>query len=224
MALRDNVSAAGGAFRAARAYVLDMRMKTPVLAFALSIAAALPARADILSLAEVSAYLNDLKTVVAAFTQISDDGAISTGRLYLKRPGRIRFEYDPPEKAMVLASGNTVAIFDGRSNQPPETYPLQRTPLSVILEETVDLGQADMVTAHEYDGTTTRVRAQDPEHPEYGSIDMMFTAGPVELRQWIINDANGGRTTVILGDMETGRPLGSSLFNIEINLGRDNER
>ncbi len=184
----------------------------------------MPLRADILPLAEVSAYLNELKTVVAAFTQINDDGSISTGRLYLKRPGRIRFEYDPPEKAMVLASGNTVAIFDGRSNQPPETYPLQRTPLSVILEERVDLGRADMVTAHEYDGTITRVRAQDPEHPEYGSIDMMFTGEPVELRQWVINDGNGGRTTVILGEMETGRDLGSSLFNIQLHAPEEGKR
>lgn len=198
-------------------------MKKPLLAFAFAIVTVLPVRADILPLAEVSAYLTDLKTVEAAFTQINDDGSISTGRLYLKRPGRMRFEYDPPEKAMVLASGSTVAIFDGRSNMPPETYPLRRTPLSVILEETVDLGRADMVTAHDYDGTTTRVRAQDPEHPEYGSIDLMFTGDPVELRQWIINDGNGGRTTVILGEMKTGRALGSSLFNIELHIQRDNQ-
>lgn len=215
------MSVAGGAFRAARPYVLGMRMKMSLLACAVSIAAAFPARADILPLSEVSAYLNELKTVEAAFTQINDDGSISTGRLYLKRPGRIRFEYDPPEKAMVLASGNTVAIFDGRSNEPPETYPLQRTPLSVILDENVNLGRADMVTDHVYDGTITRVRAQDPEHPEYGSIDMMFTGEPVELRQWIINDGNGGRTTVILGEMETGRDLGSSLFNIELHMQRE---
>lgn len=198
-----------------------MRMKLSLLALAVSIAAAFPARADILPLSEVSAYLNGLKTVEAAFTQINDDGSISTGKLYLKRPGRIRFEYDPPEKAMVLASGNTVAIFDGRSNEPPETYPLKRTPLSVILDENVNLGRADMVTDHVYDGTITRVRAQDPEHPEYGSIDMMFTGAPVELRQWIINDGNGGRTTVILGEMETGRALGSSLFNIELHMQRE---
>ncbi|MDV4144847.1 MULTISPECIES: LolA family protein [Shimia] len=196
-------------------------MKRPLMALALTIASALPLRADILPLADVSAYLNNLKTVEAAFTQINDDGSISTGRLFLKRPGRIRFEYDPPEKAMVLASGNTVAIFDGRSNQPPETYPLQRTPLSVILEDQVDLGRADMVTAHEYDGTITRVRAQDPAHPEYGSIDMMFTGDPVELRQWVINDGNGGRTTVILGEMETGRDFGSSLFNIQLHTKQE---
>jgi len=159
-----------------------------------------------------------MKTAESAFTQINGDGSISTGRVYIKRPGRVRFEYDPPEEAMVLASANTVAIFDGRSNQPPETYPLRRTPLSVILERNVNLAKANMVVGHDYDGTATTVTAQDPEHPEYGNIQLKFTANPVELRQWIINDNAGGQTTVILGEMEQGVPLKNTLFNIEMHI------
>ena len=187
---------------------------------ALCVALALPAAADILPLSQVSDYLNSFKTAEAAFTQVNDDGSISTGRVYIKRPGRVRFEYDPPEKALVLASANTVAIFDGRSNQPPETYPLKRTPLSVILARKVNLEKANMVVGHSYDGTATVVTAQDPENPEYGNIQLMFTAEPVELRQWIINDGSGGQTTVILGQMETDVPLANTLFNIEMQLGR----
>lgn len=194
-------------------------MKT-LSAIALAVAMAAPLRADILPLADVSAYFNELKTVEADFTQINDDGSISTGRVYIKRPGRMRFEYDPPEKALVLASSNTVAIFDGRSNQPPESYALRRTPLSVILDDVVDLGRANMVVDHAYDGAITRVRAQDPEHPEYGSIDMMFTGAPIELRQWIINDGNGGQTTVILGETKAGVDLRDSLFSIELHTNR----
>lgn len=184
------------------------------------LAMSMPAMADQLSLNALSAYLNDMHTAKAAFTQINGDGSISTGRVYIKRPGRVRFEYDPPDKALVLASANNVAIFDGRSNQPPETYPLKRTPLSVILARNVDLARADMVVGHDYDGTATMVTAQDPEHPEYGNIQLRFTANPIELRQWIINDGSGGQTTVILGEMETGMPLKNTLFNIELHLGR----
>ena len=61
---------------------------------------------------------------------------------------------------------------------------------------------------------TTTVRAQDPAHPEYGSIDLVFTADPVELRQWIINDANGGSTTVILGDLRRDVRLDNENFVI----------
>ena len=189
-----------------------------MIAPAVLVAMATTATAEQLSLNEISGYLNAMKTAQSAFTQINGDGSISTGRVYIKRPGRVRFEYDPPEEAMVLASANTVAIFDGRSNQPPETYPLRRTPLSVILARNVNLAKANMVVGHDYDGTATTVTAQDPEHPEYGNIQLKFTANPVELRQWIINDNAGGQTTVILGEMEQGVPLRNTLFNIEMHI------
>lgn len=184
------------------------------------LAMTLPAMADILPLQDISDYLNDMKTAQAPFTQVNDDGSISTGQVFIKRPGRVRFEYDPPVQAMVLASANTVAIFDGRSNQPPETYPLKRTPLSVILARKVNLAKANMVVGHAYDGEATIVTAQDPDNPEYGNIQLMFSAEPVALKQWIINDGAGGKTTVILGEMETGMPLKNTLFNIEMQMGR----
>jgi outer membrane lipoprotein-sorting protein len=107
-----------------------------------------------------------------------------------------------------------VAIFDAKSNQAPEQYPLKRTPLNLILAADIDLGRAKMVVGHSEDGTSTRVRAQDPENPEYGSIELVFTAAPVELRQWIIIDDLGDQTTVILGEMKKGGTLGAALFDI----------
>jgi outer membrane lipoprotein-sorting protein len=175
---------------------------------------AVPATAQQLSLDDLSAYLNGLQTVTARFTQVNDDGSISTGTLYIKRPGRVRFEYDPPEKSLVMAGGGQVAIFDGRSNQGPEQYPLKRTPLNLILERKVDLARRNMVVGHTSDGVTTTVVAQDPEHPQYGSLELVFSASPVELRQWIITDEGGNQTTVILQDMVKGGELSSFLFNI----------
>lgn len=177
-------------------------------------ATAAPVMAKPLSLNEISAYLNGLQTVKASFTQINSDGTISTGTLYIHRPGRVRFEYAPPEKSLVMAGGGQVAIFDGRSNVAPEQYPLSRTPLSIILERNVNLAQRNMVVGHREDGPATVVTAQDPKHPEYGSIQMKFTANPVELRQWIITDDAGGQTTVILGELTKGASLGASLFDI----------
>jgi len=114
---------------------------------------------------------------------------------------------------LVVAGASTVVIFDKKSNQPSETYPLSRTPLSIILARQVNLGRAKMVTGHSYDGTATIVTAQDPEHPEYGNIQLKFTANPVELRQWIIDNGSGSRTTVVLGDLQKGVNLSSSLFD-----------
>jgi outer membrane lipoprotein-sorting protein len=174
----------------------------------------LPALAEKIPLSALSDYLNSLTTVESEFTQINSDGSISTGKIYIKRPGRVRFEYAPPDRSLVIAGGQQVAIFDAKSNQPPEQYPLKRTPLNLILAENIDLGRASMVVGHTADGTSTRIRAQDPDHPEYGSIELVFTAGPVELRQWIITDDLGAQTTVILGELRKGGQMGARLFDI----------
>lgn len=193
---------------------MNMMIKRLLLVPAFVLAAALPAVAQKLSLPELSQYLNGLKTATGEFTQINDDGTISTGRVIIKRPGRVRFEYDPPDKTLVVSDGSTVGILDGKSNEGPQGYPLNRTPLSIILARDVDLTRARMVVGHTSDGKTTTVRAQDPKNPEYGSIDLVFTGKPVQLRQWVINDSSGSKTTVILGDLERGGTYRQSLFEM----------
>ncbi len=191
-----------------------MHRRTALLAPLALIALGTAARAAAIPLSDLSAYLNGLKTAKAEFTQVNSDGTVSTGTVYIHRPGRVRFEYAPPDDTLVLASAGSVAIFDPKSNQPPEQYPLKRTPLNLILAARVDLGQAKMVVGHAQDGAATRVRAQDPENPDYGSIELVFTADPVALRQWVIRDDQGGETTVILGELVEGGSYPPSLFSI----------
>ncbi|KUJ85388.1 cell envelope biogenesis protein LolA [Ruegeria marisrubri] len=187
-------------------------MKQIAFALVLSLAAPAAWAADKLPLSEISRYLNSLTTVETTFTQVNDDGSLSTGKLWLQRPGRMRFEYDPPERAVVVAKGGTVIIHDPKSNQPPEQYPLSKTPLSIVLARNVDLGQANMVVGHGFDGTATVVTAQDPKNPEYGKIELMFTGDPVELRKWVVHDSAGSRTTVILGPLTKGNSFNQNLF------------
>ncbi|WP_324752163.1 outer membrane lipoprotein carrier protein LolA [Roseovarius sp. Pro17] len=191
-----------------------MKLFPAIAGAALSLAIALPAAAQKLPLTELSRYLNSFQTATGAFTQINDDGTISEGQLLIKRPGRVRFEYKPPEQMLVVSNGDTVGIIDGKSNDGPQGYPLHRTPLSIILARNVDLTRARMVTGHSSDGKTTTVRAQDPANPDYGSIDLVFTSNPTELRQWVINDSGGSRTTVILGDLKKDVRLGNDKFVI----------
>lgn len=196
------------------AYMTLMKPLSALITSLALMALPLPALADKIGLAELSAYLNQLATVQSDFTQVNGDGSVSLGKIYIKRPGRVRFEYAPPDRSLVLASAETVAIFDGKSNQPAEEYPLKRTPLNLILAPKIDLGRAKMVVGHKEVENTTRVVAQDPEHPEYGTIEMVFTANPVTLRQWVITDDLGQQTTVILGALQPVADLKSSLFNI----------
>ncbi len=195
-----------------------------LIAFALAISLAAPAAwaADKLPLSEISKYLNGLKSVQTTFTQVNDDGSLSTGKLWLQRPGKMRFEYDPPNSAVVLANTGTVMIFDPKSNQPPEQYPLRRTPLSLVLDRNVNLGRANMVVGHDFDGTATVVTAQDPKNPETGRIELMFTSNPVELRKWVVHDEAGSQTTVLLGPLDKGGRLDQSLFSTSKRTGSDN--
>ncbi len=207
----------GGASAAEPRYIRVMNRYFAFLA-PLAFLLPLPAAAEKIPLAALSDYLNGLTTVESDFTQVNADGTISTGKIFIHRPGRVRFEYAPPDRSLVIAGSNNVAIFDAKSNQPPEQYPLKRTPLNLILAANIDLGRAKMVVGHSEDGTSTRVRAQDPENPEYGTIELVFTADPVELRQWVITDDLGAQTTVILGEMQKGGKLGGSLFNISAEI------
>lgn len=205
-----------------RGYIGNMNMLRALLAPLVFVALTLPAQAEKIPLGEISAYLNSLTTAESDFTQVNADGSISTGKLFIKRPGRVRFEYAPPDDSLVMAGGGQVAIFDAKSNQPPEQYPLSRTPLNLILRESVDLSRARMVVGHDEVENATRVLAQDPDHPEYGTIQLVFTANPVELRQWVITDDLGSQTTVILGEMRKGGDLPPSLFNITTEQDKRN--
>ncbi|KFI28825.1 LolA family protein [Paenirhodobacter enshiensis] len=191
-----------------------MNMLRFALAPVLALTLAVPAFADKIPLATLSAYLNGLTTAQAKFTQVNSDGSLSTGTIYIRRPGRVRFEYNT-DKTLVLASGGTVAVFDPKSNQPPQQYPLSRTPLNLILAANVDLGRSNMVVGHTSDDKTTTVVAQDPDHPDYGSISLVFTANPTELRQWTVTDDSGSKTVVILQNLQTGVDLPASLFSID---------
>ncbi len=213
MAIPGEPPPTGGASHDCSSYMGGMNRRLALLA-PLAFLLPLPAMAEKIPLRTISDYLNSLTTVEADFTQVNSDGTISTGKIFIKRPGRVRFEYAPPDRSLVIAGGQQVAIFDAKSNQPPEQYPLKRTPLNLILAANIDLARAKMVVGHTEDGTSTRVRAQDPEHPEYGSIELVFTANPVELRQWVITDDLGAQTTVILGEMKKGVQLGARLFDI----------
>ena len=195
-----------------------MKIRTLALAPALLVAMAFPALAERIPLNEISRYLNSLSTVTSQFTQVNPDGTVSTGTVYIQRPGRVRFEYDN-DPTLVLASGGNVAVFDGKSNGGPQQYPLSQTPLSIILDANVDLSRAGMVTGHSEQDNATVVTAQDPQRPQNGNLQMVFTA-PTELRQWVVTDDTGQKTTVILGEMQKGGSIPSSRFSIQSEMGR----
>ena len=173
-----------------------------------------PTLANPVALDALSRYINGLTTVEAAFRQINPDGSSSSGRVLIQRPGRMRFEYAKPDKTLVLASAGQVAIFDAKSNQPPEQYPLAKTPLNLILGDKVDLQNTRLVVDHHEEGALTLVTAQDPAHPDYGTLQLGFSQNPVALRQWVVTDGNGAQTIVLLDALTEGQGYSPFLFSI----------
>lgn len=196
-----------------------MNIRSLALAPVIALGIAFPALAEKISLNEISRYLNGIQTAQSEFTQVNGDGSISTGTMFIHRPNRVRFEYKG-DNTLVLASAGQVAVFDGKSRSGPQQYPLSETPLSIILAPNVNLGQARMVTSHVESRNTTVVTAQDPRHPEYGNIQMIFSANPTQLRQWVVTDRAGTKTTVILGEMTTGVSIPPSKFAIANEVNR----
>ena len=143
-------------------------LTSAVLSIGLIVLAPIAATAQKLPLGEISSYLNKLQTATGAFTQINDDGSISTGTIYIKRPGKVRFEYNPPESALVVAGSNTVVIFDKKSNQPAESYPLARTPLSIIRLQT------ERLIGHPELPDEERINALDEQMEEIERLNQMI--------------------------------------------------
>ena len=190
---------------------------------ALCIVFASPVAAEKISLNEISCYFNAIATAEAQFSQMTDEGETSTGRLFIRRPGRMRFEYDPPEKTLVVVGGGQVAVFDPKSRDEPLRFPLRHSPLNLVLEREVDLAQRNMVVAHFEAESQTAVTLQDPENPDYGFIQLIFTDNPVQLRQWIVQDNSGGRTQIILDSLTEGGRLSNVLFNIQHEMQKRSE-
>ena len=201
-------------------YIGDMKKLSAVLAPFVALILSLPLHAKEVPLDVLSGYLNSLTSFQADFVQVNADGSKSKGVVYVQRPGRARFDYAAPDKNLVIAAGGQLVIFDARSNQPPEQFPLARTPLNLILAQSVNLGAAKMVVGHQEVGNSTIVRAQDPKHPDYGTIDLVFSANPVALTKWIITDDIGNQTSVSLGELQTGQSFLPSLFSKEIAMAK----
>jgi len=165
-----------------------------------------------------------MTTAQSSFQQINADGSKDTGDIYIQRPGRIRFEYDPPNSALVLAVSNTLSVFDPQGDGMPQNYPLDKTPLGLVLAKRVDLENARMVVGHHYDGTATILSVQDPDHPERGRMDFYFTGPEIDLRQWALSNESGERTIFMLDDLQLGGKIRSSLFNVSLEIMQRTQR
>ena len=193
-----------------------MNRRTVLVALAALAASPAPLAAQGVEVGAINAYLLRLRSAAGRFRQTNPNGSVQSGRFFLAKPGRIRFEYDAPPGAMVIADGEWVGVFDPKSNRGPSRYPLARTPLSILLRDNVSLREPGLVLGATRDGGGVHITVVDPRAPQEGRMVMTFSEDPVRLRQWEITTRVSERTTVALTEMQTGIALDSSLFNIEL--------
>ena len=184
---------------------------------AAAIAAPLAARAAALApndqflVDRAVAYLQALGEARARFVQTDGRGASTTGTLFLKRPGKARFAYDPPSGLLVVSNGSTVAVADSRLKT-FAAYPLMSTPLSLFLAKTVRLDQGVEVThvSHAADGFS--ITARDGRRQTAGEITLTFKEGPLTLIGWSVTDAQSRVVRVQLQDLSPVSGLDPGLF------------
>jgi outer membrane lipoprotein-sorting protein len=171
-----------------------------------------PLSADDKALVERAAdYLGGLNEMKGRFVQTDARGSVSQGVLYLKRPGRARFAYDPPSSQLVVSDGFNVSIVDPRLKT-FDRYPLGATPLSLFLARDVRLDRGVEVTrvGHFSDGFS--LTARDARHPNAGTVTLGFADSPIRLREWSLIDAQGQATTVKITALEVASGLDPALF------------
>jgi outer membrane lipoprotein-sorting protein len=191
--------------------------KTLLIAFIITLFGA-PVRAEKISLSNLSSYLESIKKVSGSFTQINSDKTVSTGRIFLFRPGRMRMEYKTPDNSLVIVGGSQIAVFDSKSNTHPRVFHLRKTPLKILLEKKINLKTSDIVIRHEEVEKSTVVILQDPKLSSYGSLKLVFTDHPVTLRQWVITNEMSDQTVLKFKDFINQPNMSSNKFNISLEI------
>jgi outer membrane lipoprotein-sorting protein len=168
---------------------------------------------DTLELQRIAAYLNNIRTMTARFQQVASNGT-TTGRVWVARPGRMRFEYDPPAQIALLADAQSVYYWDKELNQTSK-YELRQTPAWFFLRDPISFGGDVGVTRFERAGGIIRVTLVESARPDAGSLTLVFRENPLALVQWTVIDQQGKSTTVSLTDVQFGVALNPGMFQYQ---------
>jgi outer membrane lipoprotein-sorting protein len=200
--------------RRCRALGAVLVLLVPTIAAAAAPATAVLTPQDTLALQRMAVYLNGIRTMTGRFRQVANNGAVSMGKLWVARPGRMRFEYDPPNPITLLADSTYVYYWDKELKQASK-YELRSTPAWFLLRDPISFGADVIVTSVQHAGTTVGVTVVESAQPDSGSLTLVFTENPLILRQWIVVDQQGKTTTVTLSDLQFGMALDPTLFQYQ---------
>jgi outer membrane lipoprotein-sorting protein len=169
------------------------------------------------SLARVSSHLKAVNTMVAGFTQTDRKGRALSGTLSLKRPGKVRFQYQKGYPVLIVADGRRLNMINYDTKR-VDSWPIGNSPLGVLLNANPDLSRIAKVTRD--DAQVLLVQARDPKKPEFGTITLGFAKvasapGGLLLQGWTVLDAQNNRTTVKLSGQRFNVAVADSAFSFQ---------
>lgn len=169
------------------------------------------------SINAISKFINSFKTMQGEFTQISPKGNLSRGVFFIAKPGKMRFEYAPPNPFLIVSDGKWLTIKNTKKEK-GDQFPLSQTPLRLVLGDEVDiLKDTHIIDFEEQDGLTS-VTLEDKESTlAGGQLTLVFDQNRNALQQWVVIDGKGRRTTVTLENMVAGIETDPKLFVVKIN-------
>jgi outer membrane lipoprotein-sorting protein len=204
---RRTVLQAGAGLLGAAALGLGL----PRFASAQALQAAQLTDSDRADIARVEQYLNSITSMQASFQQFAQSEGLAYGRIYLRRPGRLRVAYDPPSEILLVADGILLSYYDKELNN-LQQMPLTMSPMWFLLRENVRLGGDVTVTSFKKASNVIEIGLVQSDHPDAGSVVLELGDKPMELRQWTITDSSGSQVRVGLYDAEFGVQLSPALF------------
>jgi outer membrane lipoprotein-sorting protein len=164
---------------------------------------------------KVNIYLMSVQTLVGDFVQVGPDGRRAEGKIYLQKPGRVKFEYNPPSPIELVSDGNSVVVRD-RKLATQDRYPLSQPPLRFLLADRIDLLKETNVTSVSSDDTFVSLAIEEKQTlGGTHKVLLMFSVKDMQLKQWTITDPQGYDTTVALYNLDPTVKLDPGMFRIE---------
>jgi len=164
-------------------------------------------------LERVSEALNAIRSLEGNFVQIGPEGQLDQGRFYIDKPGRMRFEYAPPNPTLIVSDGRWVAV-ENRNLHTMDRYALWTTPLNLILGDDVDLRDNSDITGVDQQNNELVIQARAHDGQANGAITLVFSEPDLALRQWTVRDAQGLLTTVSVNNVKKDVAIDPGLFVI----------
>ncbi len=159
----------------------------------------------------VERYLSGINTIVSDFTQVAPDGSLANGKFYMKRPGKMRWQYNPPTPVLMVSSGTELVFYDYELEQVSH-IPLDGSLISFLAQDKISFGGKVGITKFSNEASVIRIEVAQKDKPTEGKLMLEFSDKPLMLRNMVVTDATGQTTTVALQNAKFGAEIDSKLF------------